>query len=43
MRVGICFSILVFLKGGKYMNNKIKFLRGTSSEYTAVEKDNDTM
>ena len=25
------------------MNNKIKFLRGTSSEYTAVEKDNDTI
>ena len=24
-------------------NNKIKFLRGTSSEYTAVEKDNDTI
>ena len=25
------------------MNNKVKFLRGTSSEYTAVEKDNDTI
>ena len=25
------------------MNNKIKFLRGTSSEYAAVEKDNDTI
>ena len=24
-------------------DNKIKFLRGTSSEYTAVEKDNDTI
>ena len=24
-------------------NNKIKFLRGTSSEYTAAEKDNDTI
>ena len=43
MRVGICFSTLVFLKGGKYMNNKIKFLRGTSSEYAAAEKDIDTI
>ena len=25
------------------MNNKIKFLRGTSNEYTAAEKDNDTI
>ena len=24
-------------------NNKVKFLRGTSSEYTAAEKDNDTI
>ena len=25
------------------MNNKIKFLRGTSGEYTAAKKDNDTI
>ena len=25
------------------MNNKIKFLRGTSGEYTVAEKDNDTI
>ena len=25
------------------MNNKIKFLRGTSSEYTVAKKDNDTI
>lgn len=24
-------------------DNKVKFLRGTSSEYTAAEKDNDTI
>ena len=25
------------------MNNKVKFLRGTSNEYTVAEKDNDTI
>lgn len=25
------------------MNNKIKFLRGTSDEYTAAEKDSDAI
>ena len=25
------------------MNNKVKFLRGTSNEYTVAEKDSDTI
>ena len=43
MRVGIYFSTLILLKGGKQMNNKVKFLRGTSDEYTVAEKDSDAI